>query len=191
MEVADVVGDEFLRVWSVKEMEIGGDLNDLGYLSFTGKAIEVREMNHARNQQKEHCCHENGDDPRRPQSLIVIKGLDDSSWEVGTCPEVQETNRGPRLRVFAVLIGKGITNPYASQPTWHRWIEPYTMLAMIFREHSPGRFHRETSAILCHCWDEFMQTWTSTELSVGPNPGPLPVEDLECASGQFPLSSSS
>jgi len=165
-ELAEMVGDEFLRIWSVKEGAAAGSMDDEGYLTFSSKAVEVRPVQLREVGDDVHChC--------ATMKRVFMEALDNSVWEV--CSEKPDSHESapPSLstfkpRTFAVYLGMALTNPYASQPTLQRYTETSTMLATVILEHSPNKFHRISNMILCHCFEEFIRTWEEHEVCVGP-----------------------
>ncbi|ESK90424.1 het-domain-containing protein [Moniliophthora roreri MCA 2997] len=174
-EMTEIVEDEFLRIWSVKEGTLGGSMDDMGYLTLSSKAVEVQPVPLNDRVEKEHCRCSTANSKR-----VFMKALDNSVWEA--CLEKSDSCHRPApqtltTRTFAVYMGMALTNPYASQPTLQRYIETYTMLAVVIQEQSPNKFHRISNMILCHCFEEFIKTWEVHEVCIGPDtsvraPGP-------------------
>ncbi|CAL1703432.1 unnamed protein product [Somion occarium] len=164
-ELAKVVDDEFLRLWSVREGPKGGHMDNMGYLTFSSKIIEVRpiQLHEAR---KDGCHFDQSPAGRR----VFMEALDATVWEAvsKSFRSIDSSASSTfKQRTFAVYLGMALTNPYASQPTFHRYMETHTYLASIIQEHSPDCFHRTTNMILCHCFENFINTWEEREVCIG------------------------
>ncbi|KAK7032615.1 hypothetical protein VNI00_012878 [Paramarasmius palmivorus] len=162
-EITEVVGDEFLRIWSVKEGPVGGSMDDAGYLTFSSKAIQVWPVSSTdSNIEGEHCRCATGD-----AKHVFMKAVDGTIWEANLEDEPAPRSEST-ARTFAVYMGMALTNPYASQPTFQRYLETHTMLAIVIQEQSPNKFHRTSNMILCHCFESFIKAWKVQEVCIGP-----------------------
>ncbi|KAK0502926.1 hypothetical protein EDD18DRAFT_1135617 [Armillaria luteobubalina] len=163
-DVEDVVGgDEFLERWSLKESP-KGSMGDDGYLTIASQAIRVRRV----DQRIDLQSHRVGqgcvcDTVRR----AFFTALDGTAWQACEGESVQSP--GPCPRTFVVYVGMALANPYSSQPTLQRYMQTYTLLAILVQEHAPGRYHRSSNLVLCHCFEKFIKIWHVRKFDIGPN----------------------
>lgn len=164
-ELAEVIGDEFLERWSLKETALTGSMDDDGYFKFSSKAVCVRRANRAQSYQEGQPCQCD------PQQQVFMTALDGSVWEVfpGLTGGVGQSTSSESSRAFVVYLGMALANPYSSQPTLHRYLQTYTLLGMLVQEHSSGKFHRTSNLVLCHCFEDIIKLWDVQEFCVGPN----------------------
>ncbi|KAK7440610.1 hypothetical protein VKT23_016958 [Stygiomarasmius scandens] len=139
-EVADVVKERCDDGWLAGIPE--GSMDEDGYFTFTSKAVcitptESRSSNPISNPAFD-----------RETGRIVVRAGDHSIWEI-----IQGPQDG--LRTFAVYLGKQMSN------------SPDRHIALVVREHSPGRFHRVTYVKLTENFESFLEGLKAVTLSVG------------------------
>ncbi|EMD33502.1 hypothetical protein CERSUDRAFT_142503 [Gelatoporia subvermispora B] len=86
-EVTELVSDEFLASWSIKEGIAMASMDELGYLTFTSKAVRLlpyRETSYGKDKAVCHC-----DTTRR----VFTKALNGTVWEIAASrPAVLDTH---------------------------------------------------------------------------------------------------
>lgn len=164
-DLVEVVGgDEFLERWSLKESP-KGSMDDDEYLTISSQAIHVKPVDRRQGHREGQGCV--CDTVHR----VFFTALDNTAWEV--CSENPDDEgelvQASCSRAFVVYVGMALANPYSSQPTLQRYIQTCTLLAILVQEHAPGRYHRSSNIVLCHCFEKVIKSWHVHEFDIGPN----------------------
>lgn len=165
-EVTEVIQDEFLASWSIKEGIGKASMDELGYLTFSGRAVQlVPYCQHEPSQ--EDACH--CDTVKR----VFIKALNGSIWEIADGRGSADSVATSSSTAYAVFLGLMLAHPFASRGT----LATHFLAAMLVEEHAAGRYHRTSNFTLCHCFENVIKSsWEEREFTVG---GPDVVERPE------------
>ncbi|THU81972.1 hypothetical protein K435DRAFT_692492 [Dendrothele bispora CBS 962.96] len=150
-EIAEVIQDEFLAAWSLREAIEKGSMDEDGYLTFSSKAARIVPG---------RCPSASTSDTGR----IVVKDEDSNDWEI-LSDEGAANLQSNDPRRFIVYVGMALAHPWASRPMY---LEIYSLRAILVEEHKPEKFHRTSNFTLGPCYEAVVKTWKEHDFNVGP-----------------------
>ncbi|THH17046.1 hypothetical protein EW146_g3697 [Bondarzewia mesenterica] len=166
-EVSELMDSEYPYAAALIPMP-QGSMDDAGYLTFTGKAVQVVPV--TQKQQRLKQASQSDGDTSEPR---LMQAMDRSCWEVHKESECAEHSNGTYPRAFAVLLGWFIGYYPGASPA----NDANNVRAMLVEEHAPEKFHLRSFFALSMKFRKSVTTWKEYTFSVGgpdlkrPDPG--------------------